>query len=106
MGCPDAFYKRALQVFCYNLNHKNLDIKNSFLNEKSEEKLEIEINKWRDKLSTERFFYEAGRVSENVINEADDQGCDAFNAACGGLYEFERFVFGDKHEDSDEDESD
>lgn len=102
LGCPDIFYKRALQAFCYRLNHENTEIKNNFLNEKSEEKLELEINKWRKKLSVERFFYEAGIVSENILTEADEIECDSFNAACGGLYDFERFIFGDKHEDEDD----
>lgn len=38
------------------------------------------------------FYYDAGRTSEYVLNEADEEGCDGFNACIGGLNMFDSFI--------------
>ena len=39
-----------------------------------------------------QFYYDAGRTVEYVLNEADEDGCDAFNACIGGLNMFDSFI--------------
>ena len=94
MGSTHVYYKKALQTFAYGLNYMTDKKKaESMGDEPSIDVLEKEINKWKQELSKENFYYEAGRASEVVLNIADENdGCDGFNACIGGLYEFETFL--------------
>lgn len=95
MGCPDRYYKKALQAFAHNLNYfNNKDKASEMFNEANEEVLENEITRWKNsRLPVQNFYYEAGRISELILNNADKyDGCDGFNACIGGVYEFEQFI--------------
>lgn len=93
MGCPDIYYKRALQCLAYALVHlEDNKLVKELLNEKSEEKLEELILNKKDSYDEKQFYYNAGRTTEFVLNEADQEDCDAFNACIGGLNQFEYFI--------------
>ena len=62
------------------------------LEEKSEAKLEKFILDKKKTCNEKQFYYDAGRTSEYVLNEADKDGCDAFNACIGGLNMFDSFI--------------
>ena len=60
--------------------------------EKSEDKLEKFILEKKNTCNEKQFYYDAGRTVEYVLNEADEEGCDAFNACIGGLNMFDSFI--------------
>ena len=102
MGCPDIYYKRALQCFAHALVHmEDNKLAKELLNEKSEEKLEEFILDKKKTYDEKQYYYNAGRATEFVLNEADGEGCDAFNACIGGLYQFEYFIGLKLDEDDD-----
>ena len=93
MGCPAIYYKRALQCFAHALVYmEDNKLAKELLNEKSEEKLETFILDKKKNLNEKQFYYDAGRTVEYVLNEADEDGCDAFNACIGGLNMFDGFI--------------
>ena len=93
MGCPQIYYKRALQCFAHVLVYmEDNKLAKELLEEKSEDKLEKFILKKKKTCNEEQFDYDAGRTSEYVLNEADKDGCDAFNACIGGLNMFDSFI--------------
>ena len=93
MGCTSIYYKRALQCFAHALVYmEDNKLAKELLNEKSEEKLETFILDKKKNLNEKQFYYDAGRTAEYVLNEADEEGCDAFNACIGGLGMFDRFI--------------
>ena len=93
MGCPLIYYKRALQCFAHALVYmEDNKLAKELLNEKSEEKLETFIFKKKKNIGEKQFYYDAGRTVEHVLNEADKEGCDAFNACIGGLNMFDDFI--------------
>lgn len=94
MGCPDIYYKRALQRLSHCLAAEENDWKlASELNEEqSEEKLEQYILSRKKSMDEKLFFYDSGRAAQCVISEAEYEGCDAFNASCGGINAFEYFI--------------
>lgn len=94
MGSPDIYYRSTLQAFAYNLNYSKDKKRAEFLcGEESVNVLEEEITQWKGKLSAKEFYYQAGRTTEYVLNEADkNDGCDGFNACIGAVYNFENFI--------------
>lgn len=93
MGCPSIYYKRALQCFAHALVYlQDSKLAKELLNEKSEEKLEAFILDKKKNFNEKQFYYDAGRTTEYVLNEANKEGCDAFNACIGGLYMFDNFI--------------
>ncbi|WP_297419378.1 hypothetical protein [Clostridium sp.] len=97
MGCPNIYYKyykQALQTFAYSLNYtSNKSKANIMYEETNEEILKNEIIAWKNKISEKEFYYLSGRVSEVVLNDADNNdGCDGFNVCMGGLNLFENFI--------------
>lgn len=91
LGSPEIYYKRTLQVFAYNLNYATNKERAEYLYEdESVTVLEEEIMRWKNILSVKEYHYQAGRTTEYVLNEADkNDGCDGFNACCGGIFMFE-----------------
>lgn len=94
MGSPEIYYRNILHAFAYNLNYSTDKKRAEFLcEEDSVNVLEEEITQWKGKLSAKEFYYRAGCITENVLNEADkNDGCDGFNACCGGSNMFEAFI--------------
>ena len=93
MGCPQIYYKRALQYFAHVLVYMEDDkLAKELSEEKSEEKLETFILDKKKICNEKQFYYDAGRTSEYVLNEASKEGCDALNACIGGLNMFDSFI--------------
>lgn len=94
MGCPDVYYRKALQRFVHNLLIGVDAYKaEQMTNEKSIAKLEHEIREQRKNVDAIDFIFDAGIVAGAVLICADrDDGCDGFNACLGGISEFEEFV--------------
>jgi hypothetical protein len=93
MGCPDAYYKRALQCFSHALTYdSDSRLAKDLEKETSEEILEEFILNKKNKIPQKEFYLLAGRVEVAVFNEAYQEGCDAFNASIGGMNMFEDFI--------------
>lgn len=93
MGYPSIYYKRALQCFAHALVYmEDSKLAKELSEEKLEEKLEKFILEKKKTCDEKQFYYDAGRTAEYVSNEADKEGCDAFNACLGGLNMFHSFI--------------
>lgn len=94
MGCPDIYYKRALQNFAHCLAAEDNDwlLARQLYEEESYSILESFILQKKEEMNEKLFFYDAGQTCQVVLNEAEEEGCDAMNASFGGLVEFEYFV--------------
>ena len=93
MGCTSRYYKRALQCFSHALIYnEDSKLAKELYEEKSEEKLEKFILEKKKTCNEKQFYYDAGRTAEYVLYEADEEGCDAFNACIGGLSMFDSFI--------------
>lgn len=93
MGNPDIYYKKALKYFVYSLIFvENAKLAEELFEEPSKEKLESIILQKKAQMNEKHFFYVAGRVTQLIIDEADNEGCDALNASIGGLNQFEYFI--------------
>ena len=102
MGCPSRYYKRALQCFAHALVYmEDKKLAKELSEEKSEERLEKFILERKEKCNEKQFYYDAGRTSEYVLSEADEEGCDAFNACIGGINMFDNFIGLKDDEDDD-----
>ena len=89
MGCPDIYYKRALQYFCRAMHFDKEGRKaDRFLEIEDIETLEKEVNDIKSTFDEKEAIFTAGRTYQAVSNEANEEGCDAFNAAAGGLWLF------------------
>ena len=93
MSYPSIYYKRALQCFAHALVYmEDKSLAKELLEENSEDKLEKFILEKKKTCNKKQFYYDAGRTSEYVLNEASKEGCDAFNACIGGLNMFDNFI--------------
>lgn len=93
MGVPEWHYKRALQNLAHALAYKENSKKAKQLNEEtSEEVLKQFIFGKKEEVSEKEFYYLAGRATQCTINEAYNEGTDAFNAAAGGIWLFEELI--------------
>lgn len=93
MGVPEWHYKRALQNLAHALAYKESSKKAKQLNEEtSEEVLKQFIFEKKEEVSEKEFYYLAGRATQCTINEAYNEGTDAFNAAAGGIWLFEELI--------------
>ena len=94
MGCPDIYYKRALQNFahCLAAEDNNWLLANQLHEEECNAILESFILEKKDEVDEKLFFYDAGRACQCTFDEAYEEGCDALNASCGGIYGFECFI--------------
>ena len=89
MGCPSIYYKRVLQCFAHALVYmEDSKLAKELSEEKSEEKLEKFILEKKNTCNEKQSYYDAGRTIEYVLNESDEDGCDAFNACIGGINMF------------------
>lgn len=103
MGCPDIYYKRALQNFahCLAAENDNWSLALKLYEEESESVLESFILERKNEMDEKHFFYDAGRTCQVIFHEAYEEGCDAMNASCGGVYGFECFIGLRDDEDDD-----
>lgn len=93
MGVPEWHYKRALQNLAHGLAYNESPKKARQLNEEtSEEVLKQFIFGKKEEISEKEFYYMAGRATQFTIDEADEMGIDAFNAAAGGICMFEELI--------------
>lgn len=93
MGCPHVYYKQALQSFAYALAYmEDAKLAKKLFEETDEEKLENFILQKKKQMKEKEFYYDAGRASQLVLDEAEEECCDALNASIGGINEFERFI--------------
>ena len=100
MGVPEWHYIRALQNFAHGLAYDESPKKAKQLNEEtSEEVLKQFIFEKKAEISEKEFYYMAGRATQCTIDEAYDEGTDAFNAAAGGIWLFEEFIEIEEAED-------
>ena len=103
MGVPEWHYKRALQNLAHALVYSESPKKAKQLYEEtSEEVLKQFIFEKKAEISEKEFYYMAGRATQCTLDEAYDEGTDAFNAAAGGIWMFEEFI---GIEESEEDET-
>lgn len=93
MGVPKWHYIRALQNLAHALAY-NESVKKAkqLYEEASEEILKQFIFEKQKEISPEKFYYLAGRATQCTIDEAYDEGTDAFNAAAGGIWLFEELI--------------
>lgn len=93
MGVPEWHYKRALQNLAHALAYNESAKKaKQFYEEESEEVLKQFIFEKKAEISEKEFYYMAGRATQCTIDEAYDEGTDAFNAAAGGIWLFEELI--------------
>lgn len=93
MGCPDIYYKRSLQYFAHAIAFdESVKLAKELREEKSSEKLEEYILSKKTTMAEKDFYYNAGRATQCVFDEAYDEGCDALNASCSGINAFEYFI--------------
>lgn len=94
MGCPDIYYKRALQHFAHCLAAEGNDwsLARKLYEEESNAILENFILEKKSEMDENLFFYDAGRACQITFDEACEEGCDAMNASCGGIVEFEYLI--------------
>ena len=103
MGVPKWHYKRALQNLAHALAYKESPKKARQLNEEtSEEVLKQFILGKKEEISGKEFYYLAGRATQFTIDEADEMGIDAFNAAACGIWLFEELIGIEEPEEDDQ----
>lgn len=96
MGSPLTWYKRALLNLSNDIiNLINKPYMNRFTYESSTEELECFI---RDcmldtvKIDKNDFYFYSGISYIETLREAEETGCDAFNACICGLEDFTEFI--------------
>ena len=93
MGCPDIYYKKVLQAFCYDLAYDtNEEDANKLYREQNNEKLENFILEKKNSMKEQQFYYEAGMTTQSLLCAANEDGIDAFNACLGGVFQFECLI--------------
>ena len=93
MGYQSIYYKRVLQCFAHALVYmEDSKLAKELSEEKSEGKLEKLILEKKKTCNEKQFYYDAGRTVEYVLNEADEDGYDAFNTCIGGINMFNSFI--------------
>ena len=91
----NEYYHRALRNFAHCLActvEKNRYWAKELFVEESNEVLESFILKEKAKMDEKEFFFYAGRTFQFVLDEAEQEGTEAWNASVGGLNEFGRFI--------------
>lgn len=94
LGCPERYYKEALQSFAHALYFESDKKKaKQLLHEESVEKLENEIVSCKEYVNEKDFIFDAGMACGILYETSNrDDGCDGFNACLGGLNDFEEFI--------------
>jgi hypothetical protein len=93
MGCPHAYYIRALQMLAHALAHEgNPTLAKDLSEETNAERLERYILLKKAVMSDKEFYYAAGGAAQCTINEAYEEGCDPLNASISGIDLFENFI--------------
>lgn len=94
MGSPELFYKKMLQNLAYSLAcSKSETLAEQICESQDIDELEMFIYEWRNNVSNNMFFFNAGQASETVICDvATNWGNDALNACAGSLCDFMDFL--------------
>ena len=93
MGSPGMFYHRALQYFAHGLIYmQDTKMAKELFKEESVKKLEEFIQDIKPSIPEKRFYFDAGRTEQCVIEEAYEMGTDPLNASIAGLDIFEEFI--------------
>lgn len=93
MGVPEWHYIRALQNLAHALAYTESAKRAKQLNEEpSEEVLKQFIFEKKAAISSNEFYYLAGRATQCTIDEAYDMGTDPLNACIGGIGLFEELI--------------
>lgn len=82
MGCPEISYERMCrEVYRIMSDNPNVNVDIPF---------EEVLNKIKAYDRNPEFYFNSGIAAGNIICDiSENEGNDAFNAACGGLYMFE-----------------
>ena len=96
MGCPEKYYKEALQKFAHSLYFdSNKNKAKQLSDEESIKELEDAIRTQKENTNIIDFVFDAGISAGMVLEHADrDGGCDGFNACLSVLSDFEDFIKG------------
>lgn len=85
MGCPEISYERMCREMDRIMSNKpntNFDIP-----------FDDVLNRIKTYEHNSKFYYNSGIAARNVFCDiAENEGNDAINAACGGLYMFEELI--------------
>ena len=94
MGCPGIYYTAALQNFahCLAAEDNKWILAKKLHEEESNAVLESFILEKKNEMEEKLFIYNAGRACQCTFDEAYEDGCDAMNASCGGIIQFEYFI--------------
>ena len=96
VGCPERYYREALQKFAHSLYFdSNKKKARQLSDEELIKELEDAIRTQKENTNIIDFVFDAGISAGMVLESADrDGGCDGFNACLGGLSDFEDFIKG------------
>lgn len=93
MGNVSYWYKKILQNFVDTITQGKYDeITKSILEEESEETLENFILKYRQSININKFYFNAGIVTDQIISETRTIGNDSSNAATFALCNFMELI--------------
>ena len=85
MGCPEISYERMCREMDRIMSNKpntNFDIP-----------FDEVLNRVKTYKHDSKFYYNSGIAARNVFCDiAENEGNDALNTACGGLYMFEELI--------------
>lgn len=85
MGCPEISYEqmcREVDRIMSDKHNTNFDI--SF---------DDVLNRVKAYEHNPKFYYNSGIAARNIICDiVENEGCDAVNVACGGLYMFKDLI--------------
>ena len=96
MGCPDVYYKEAMQQGCYaRLIFKDKERAKSLKREQNIGILEKAIEELND--GSPSFYFDMGMAAGALYQDVyDNEGTDGFNACLGGISMFETLVKGEE----------
>lgn len=93
MGGPYVYYIRAKQLLAHALAYdESPKIAKKLSEELTDDTLDAYIISKKIELPEKNFYYSAGRAIQVVLQEAYEDGCDAFNASVVGTDMFEDFI--------------
>ena len=93
MKSNENYYKKALQCFTYLIYYfEDIELAKQLSKEESTEKLENIVLNAKSQIDKSLFFFYAGDACRQVLDEAEKEGCDSYNACVFDLINFEYFI--------------